>query len=137
MVHYCENVVDCRRIQLLAYFGETNFNPNFCKDHPEVICDNCSRKKVEITSVIYSVVKLMFAALKSGNVTFGKANGDASSGAWQQSNEGNAFPRADLVARVHAQSCRSLSGIHAIAIMCNRLVCIIAFFRVLSNPEFP
>ncbi|XP_040426146.1 Bloom syndrome protein [Cygnus olor] len=45
MVHYCENVVDCRRIQLLAYFGETNFNPNFCKDHPEVICDNCSRKK--------------------------------------------------------------------------------------------
>ncbi|NWR36321.1 BLM protein, partial [Tachuris rubrigastra] len=45
MVHYCENVVECRRIQLLAYFGETNFNPNFCKDHPEVICDNCSRKK--------------------------------------------------------------------------------------------
>ncbi|XP_051652801.1 recQ-like DNA helicase BLM isoform X1 [Manacus candei] len=45
MVHYCENVIECRRIQLLAYFGETNFNPNFCKDHPEVICDNCSRKK--------------------------------------------------------------------------------------------
>ncbi|NXP17070.1 BLM protein, partial [Scytalopus superciliaris] len=45
MVHYCENVVECRRIQLLAYFGETNFNPTFCKDHPEVICDNCSRKK--------------------------------------------------------------------------------------------
>ncbi|NXD30543.1 BLM protein, partial [Spelaeornis formosus] len=45
MVHYCENVVECRRVQLLAYFGETNFNPNFCKDHPEVICDNCSRKK--------------------------------------------------------------------------------------------
>ncbi|KAJ7417608.1 Bloom syndrome protein [Pitangus sulphuratus] len=45
MVHYCENVVECRRVQLLAYFGETDFNPNFCKDHPEVICDNCSRKK--------------------------------------------------------------------------------------------
>ncbi|NXF01051.1 BLM protein, partial [Smithornis capensis] len=45
MVHYCENIVECRRIQLLAYFGETNFNPSFCKDHPEVICDNCSRKK--------------------------------------------------------------------------------------------
>ncbi|NWW86974.1 BLM protein, partial [Rhynochetos jubatus] len=45
MVHYCENVMDCRRIQLLAYFGETDFNPTFCKDHPEVICDNCSRKK--------------------------------------------------------------------------------------------
>ncbi|NWT01865.1 BLM protein, partial [Mionectes macconnelli] len=45
MVHYCENVIECRRIQLLAYFGEANFNPNFCKDHPEVVCDNCSRKK--------------------------------------------------------------------------------------------
>ncbi|NXO04851.1 BLM protein, partial [Rhinopomastus cyanomelas] len=45
MVHYCENVVDCRRIQLLAYFGETDFNPTFCKDNPDVICDNCSRKK--------------------------------------------------------------------------------------------
>ncbi|NXM76833.1 BLM protein, partial [Serilophus lunatus] len=45
MVHYCENVVECRRVQLLAYFGETNFNPSFCKQHPEVICDNCSRKK--------------------------------------------------------------------------------------------
>ncbi|KFP24478.1 hypothetical protein N325_08682, partial [Colius striatus] len=45
MVHYCENVVDCRRIQLLAYFGEMDFNPNFCKEHPEVICDNCNRKK--------------------------------------------------------------------------------------------
>ncbi|NWI40974.1 BLM protein, partial [Picathartes gymnocephalus] len=45
MVHYCENVVECRRVQLLAYFGETNFSPTFCKDHPEVICDNCSRKK--------------------------------------------------------------------------------------------
>ncbi|XP_005999763.2 recQ-like DNA helicase BLM [Latimeria chalumnae] len=45
MVHYCENVVDCRRTQLLAYFGENNFNPNFCKAHPEVICDNCSMKK--------------------------------------------------------------------------------------------
>lgn len=102
MVHYCENVVDCRRIQLLAYFGETNFNPNFCKDHPEVICDNCSRKKVRITPLIYSVVKLILVALKSGYVTFREANGSVSSGAWQQSNEGNAFPRTDLVARVHA-----------------------------------
>ncbi|XP_067411536.1 recQ-like DNA helicase BLM isoform X2 [Emydura macquarii macquarii] len=45
MVHYCENVHECRRIQLLAYFGETGFNLNFCKEHPEVTCDNCCRKK--------------------------------------------------------------------------------------------
>ncbi|XP_070618493.1 recQ-like DNA helicase BLM isoform X2 [Erythrolamprus reginae] len=45
MVHYCENIMECRRIQLLAYFGETNFNPRFCKEHPEVSCDNCSKQQ--------------------------------------------------------------------------------------------
>ncbi|KAM6301796.1 recQ-like DNA helicase BLM [Podargus strigoides] len=63
MVHYCENVVDCRRIQLLAYFGETNFNPTFCKDHPEVICDNCSRKKDyksrDVTGEVQSIVRFV------------------------------------------------------------------------------
>ncbi|XP_009068028.1 PREDICTED: Bloom syndrome protein [Acanthisitta chloris] len=63
MVHYCENVVDCRRIQLLAYFGETNFNPTFCKDHPEVICDNCSRKKDyksrDVTEDVRSIVRFV------------------------------------------------------------------------------
>ncbi|KAF4072097.1 hypothetical protein AMELA_G00270390 [Ameiurus melas] len=43
MVHFCENVTECRRIQLLAYFGEHKFNTDFCKQHPEVICDNCAR----------------------------------------------------------------------------------------------
>ncbi|KAG9328368.1 hypothetical protein JZ751_014436 [Albula glossodonta] len=43
MVHFCENLSDCRRMQLLAYFGEHNFNPAFCKEHPEVTCDNCAR----------------------------------------------------------------------------------------------
>ncbi|NXK55451.1 BLM protein, partial [Chauna torquata] len=63
MVHYCENVVDCRRIQLLAYFGETDFNPNFCKDHPEVICDNCSRKKDyksrNVTDEVKSIIRFV------------------------------------------------------------------------------
>ncbi|NWY04946.1 BLM protein, partial [Nothoprocta ornata] len=63
MVHYCENVVDCRRIQLLAYFGETNFNPNFCKDHPEVTCDNCSRKKDyksrNVTDEVKSIIRFV------------------------------------------------------------------------------
>ncbi|XP_026791170.3 recQ-like DNA helicase BLM isoform X2 [Pangasianodon hypophthalmus] len=43
MVHYCENVTECRRIQLLAYFGEHKFNTEFCRQYPEVICDNCAR----------------------------------------------------------------------------------------------
>ncbi|NXR47058.1 BLM protein, partial [Hippolais icterina] len=63
MVHYCENVVECRRVQLLAYFGETNFNPTFCKDHPEVICDNCSRKKDyksrDVTEDVKSIVRFV------------------------------------------------------------------------------
>ncbi|KAG8516349.1 LOW QUALITY PROTEIN: Bloom syndrome protein [Galemys pyrenaicus] len=41
MVHYCENITECRRAQLLAYFGEHGFDPGFCKQHPEVSCDNC------------------------------------------------------------------------------------------------
>ncbi|XP_072838309.2 recQ-like DNA helicase BLM [Pogona vitticeps] len=45
MVHYCENVLECRRIQLLAYFGETDFNPKFCKEFPEVSCDNCCKQQ--------------------------------------------------------------------------------------------
>ncbi|NWH82035.1 BLM protein, partial [Piaya cayana] len=63
MVHYCENVVDCRRIQLLAYFGEMDFNPSFCKDNPEVICDNCSRKKDyksrNVTDEVKSIVRFV------------------------------------------------------------------------------
>uniref|UniRef100_A0A3P8TKN5 RecQ-like DNA helicase BLM n=1 Tax=Amphiprion percula TaxID=161767 RepID=A0A3P8TKN5_AMPPE len=43
MVHFCENVMECRRIQLLAYFGELKFNKSFCKDHPDVSCDNCAK----------------------------------------------------------------------------------------------
>lgn len=52
MVHYCENVVECRRIQLLAYFGEKGFNTQYCKEHPEVTCDNCVRKKVCYTKLL-------------------------------------------------------------------------------------
>ncbi|XP_046720448.1 Bloom syndrome protein homolog isoform X3 [Silurus meridionalis] len=43
MVHFCENVTECRRVQLLAYFGERTFNTDFCKQHAEVMCDNCAR----------------------------------------------------------------------------------------------
>lgn len=46
MVHFCENMMECRRIQLLAYFGELNFNKSFCKEHPDVSCDNCTKPNV-------------------------------------------------------------------------------------------
>ncbi|KAI1235294.1 hypothetical protein IHE44_0002937, partial [Lamprotornis superbus] len=80
MVHYCENVVECRRVQLLAYFGETNFNPSFCKDHPEVICDNCSRKKDyrcrNVTEDVKSIVR--FVREHCGQA--GRANGRSNPG---------------------------------------------------------
>ncbi|NWW39518.1 BLM protein, partial [Panurus biarmicus] len=80
MVHYCENVVECRRVQLLAYFGETNFNPTFCKDHPEVICDNCSRKKDyksrNVTEDVKSIVR--FVREHCGQV--GRVNGKRNPG---------------------------------------------------------
>lgn len=50
MVHFCENTMECRRIQLLAYFGELKFNKSFCKDHSDVSCDNCSKPNVGFVS---------------------------------------------------------------------------------------
>ncbi|XP_058012060.1 recQ-like DNA helicase BLM isoform X2 [Ahaetulla prasina] len=63
MVHYCENIMECRRIQLLAYFGETDFNPRFCKEHPEVSCDNCSKQQVyklrNVTEEVKNIVRFV------------------------------------------------------------------------------
>ncbi|XP_007434770.1 Bloom syndrome protein [Python bivittatus] len=63
MVHYCENVMECRRIQLLAYFGETGFNSRFCKEHPEVSCDNCSKQQVyklkNVTEEVKNIVRFV------------------------------------------------------------------------------
>ncbi|KAM5291797.1 recQ-like DNA helicase BLM [Ctenodactylus gundi] len=57
MVHYCENITECRRVQLLAYFGENGFNPDFCKRHPDVSCDNCCKTKDYRTRDVTNDVK--------------------------------------------------------------------------------
>ncbi|KAL4658731.1 Bloom syndrome protein [Arapaima gigas] len=63
MVHFCENLLECRRVQLLSYFGEHSFSPGFCKDHPEVICDNCARpnqyKLQNVTEDVKKIVKFV------------------------------------------------------------------------------
>nr|4CGZ_A Chain A, BLOOM'S SYNDROME HELICASE [Homo sapiens] len=63
MVHYCENITECRRIQLLAYFGENGFNPDFCKKHPDVSCDNCCKTKDyktrDVTDDVKSIVRFV------------------------------------------------------------------------------
>ncbi|KAM5291538.1 recQ-like DNA helicase BLM isoform 1-T1 [Glossophaga mutica] len=63
MVHYCENITECRRIQLLAYFGEIGFNPDFCKKHPDVSCDNCCHTKAyktrDVTDDVKNIVRFV------------------------------------------------------------------------------
>ncbi|XP_069079073.1 recQ-like DNA helicase BLM isoform X1 [Pleurodeles waltl] len=71
MVHYCENVVDCRRTQLLSYFGENNFNPNFCKEHPDVMCDNCCGKKNYTSRNVTDEVKNILKFVQENCSTLG------------------------------------------------------------------
>nr|XP_014332666.1 PREDICTED: Bloom syndrome protein isoform X2 [Bos mutus] len=63
MVHYCENITECRRIQLLAYFGENEFNPHFCKKYPDVSCDNCYKTKdfktKDVTEDVKNIVRFV------------------------------------------------------------------------------
>ncbi|XP_063106137.1 recQ-like DNA helicase BLM isoform X1 [Cavia porcellus] len=63
MVHYCENITECRRIQLLAYFGENGFNPEFCRKHPDVSCDNCCKTKDyktrDVTGDVKNIIKFI------------------------------------------------------------------------------
>ncbi|XP_029910141.1 Bloom syndrome protein homolog isoform X2 [Myripristis murdjan] len=60
MVHFCENVMECRRIQLLAYFGEHKFKASFCKDHPDVTCDNCAKpNQFKMRNVTEDVKKIL------------------------------------------------------------------------------
>lgn len=40
MVNFCENRTDCRRAQVLHYFGE-NFDRQFCRQNRRFACDNC------------------------------------------------------------------------------------------------
>lgn len=42
VVQYCENQTECRRSQLLEYFGETGFDSAECRENKATICDNCS-----------------------------------------------------------------------------------------------
>uniref|UniRef100_A0A8C6L9U3 RecQ-like DNA helicase BLM n=1 Tax=Nothobranchius furzeri TaxID=105023 RepID=A0A8C6L9U3_NOTFU len=76
MVHFCEDVMECRRIQLLAYFGELNFNRNFCKEHPDVSCDNCAKpsqyKMRDVTEDVKKIVRFVQENCEKVGARFGK-----------------------------------------------------------------
>ncbi|XP_037689030.1 Bloom syndrome protein isoform X2 [Choloepus didactylus] len=67
MVHYCENITECRRMQLLAYFGENEFNPDFCKKYPDVSCDNCCKTKDYNTRDVTDDVKNIIRFVQDHN----------------------------------------------------------------------
>ncbi|XP_061781212.1 recQ-like DNA helicase BLM isoform X2 [Nerophis lumbriciformis] len=76
MVHFCENLMECRRIQLLAYFGEMKFNRSFCKDHPDVSCDNCARptqyKMRNVTEDVKMIVSFVQENCEKVGARFGR-----------------------------------------------------------------
>ncbi|KAM7363739.1 recQ-like DNA helicase Blm [Cochliomyia hominivorax] len=45
IVSYCENVLDCRRVQQLEYFGE-HYNRDECLKERKSACDNCLNQKL-------------------------------------------------------------------------------------------
>ncbi|XP_008057708.1 Bloom syndrome protein isoform X2 [Carlito syrichta] len=74
MVHYCENITECRRIQLLAYFGEHGFNPDFCKKHPDASCDNCCKTKDYKTRDVTDDVKNIVRFVQEHSLSQGTRN---------------------------------------------------------------
>uniref|UniRef100_A0A2K5FA02 RecQ-like DNA helicase BLM n=1 Tax=Aotus nancymaae TaxID=37293 RepID=A0A2K5FA02_AOTNA len=74
MVHYCENITECRRIQLLAYFGENGFNPDFCKKHSDVSCDNCCKTKDYKTRDVTDDVKSILRFVQEHSLSQGTRN---------------------------------------------------------------
>jgi superfamily II DNA helicase RecQ len=58
VVQFCQNSVDCRRVQLRTYFGET-FDPNNC----DKSCDNCLDDsevvKQDVTAAALDAIKLV------------------------------------------------------------------------------
>ncbi|XP_071794868.1 uncharacterized protein [Asterias amurensis] len=61
MVQYCENSVDCRRVQLLNYFGETTYSKEKCLQNRSTACDNClsgsTYSTVDMTSIAKKIIE--------------------------------------------------------------------------------
>ncbi|XP_022105829.1 Bloom syndrome protein homolog isoform X1 [Acanthaster planci] len=77
MVQYCENSVDCRRVQLLNYFGETTYSREKCLASRQTACDNClsgsTYSTVDMTSIAKKIVE--FAKTIDGASTSSSGRG--------------------------------------------------------------
>lgn len=66
VVRYCSNSVDCRRVQLLQYFGQ-NFSPSRCKKS----CDNCidstEVSEEDVTEHAKNIAMLVQSAVDGGS----------------------------------------------------------------------
>lgn len=61
VVSYCQNITECRRVQILKYFSE-EFDPAQCGYPAYILCDNCSKpldiETLDVTPVAKSIVQL-------------------------------------------------------------------------------
>ena len=62
MVQYCENMADCRRMQLLEYFAE-NFDPSLCKGG-STPCDNCQSSTPFTAEDVTGLVKVIVRSVE-------------------------------------------------------------------------
>lgn len=66
MIRYCDNRSDCRRKQVLSYFGEHNFDERVC----DGFCDNCNSNAAfeerDVTSLARKVASLVRQTARSG-----------------------------------------------------------------------
>ena len=71
VVQFCENVTECRRVQLLHYFGETDFDPSQCRSRPDSMCDTCATSASfvykDITSEAKAFVEGVNSIVHNGN----------------------------------------------------------------------
>ncbi|XP_067057475.1 recQ-like DNA helicase BLM isoform X2 [Acropora muricata] len=65
VVQYCENVTECRRVQLLHYFGETDFDPSQCRSRPDTVCDTCASSGSFVYKDITSEAKAFVESVNS------------------------------------------------------------------------
>ncbi len=62
MVQYCENMTDCRRVQLLGYFAES-FDSNLCKNG-STPCDNCRSSVPFITEDVTDLARIIVQSVQ-------------------------------------------------------------------------